>query len=159
MCNLTLSLYLHEKSNRFPHREYIYIYIYVTYRTYPTIASVLIYMLYSRTSVIAYLFFTLTYIALQEYSYLVTPIFFPFSIYNQHTNYRFNNTTRHNSHALKLLCNLTNHSADVKRNACVFLINSLLSCLHYQNLSFSPNVVYVSTVTHTLYIAYMVQRK
>lgn len=51
------------------------------------------YICYIRApALIAYLFFTLTYIALQEYSYPITPIFFPLPIHDWHINYRFNNT-------------------------------------------------------------------
>lgn len=159
----------------------MYMYTHVTYRTYPTIASVL--MLNRAPSIIAYLFLTLTYIALQEYSYPITPISSPFffSLFSsshptsthygrRSTNYRFNNTSVMPATHRNRCVILTNHSAVVKRDACVFLINSRLSSaisssffffnfLHYQDVSFSPNVVYVSTVTHTLYIAYMVQRK
>lgn len=37
------------------------------------------YVISAHQHIIAYLFFTLTYIALQEYSYPITPIFFPFT--------------------------------------------------------------------------------
>lgn len=50
------------------------------------------YVISAHQHIIAYLFFTLTYIALQEYSYPITSIFFPLPIHDQHTNYRFNNT-------------------------------------------------------------------
>lgn len=49
------------------------------------------YVISAHQHIIAYLFFTLTYIALQEYSYPITPIF-SLPIHDQHTNYRFNNT-------------------------------------------------------------------